>query len=237
MTDPAAVIRELRPKLSEQMPLVCLGPVFTTEEADRLESLTVKTETAYDNFGALERLDGELARFFSEVGNEPDVSAAAAASIGSFVRQCLAGFDFETAWITVRASEANGSFATPRWHFDGNYFEPYTGWHKIVLTLKGPGTLFSSLPLDRLPGFLELMTVPHDLPDREKIIAAYVGEDGRTQARVREPYLYIVGVDHAAIHSEPTIDAQRLFMSLVPGSAEQIDELRENWKAKTSTYG
>ena len=41
--------------------------------------------------------------------------------------------------------------------------------------------------------------------------------------------IFIVGADFAAVHSEPPIKEQRLFISIVPGSQTDIEELDKRW--------
>ena len=44
--------------------------------------------------------------------------------------------------------------------------------------------------------------------------------------------IYIVGTKYAAVHSEPPIHEERLFLSIVPGSKSEIQELYNNWHPK-----
>lgn len=43
--------------------------------------------------------------------------------------------------------------------------------------------------------------------------------------------VFIVGSDHAAVHSEPPIKEERLFLSVLPGTKEQIKE----WESSQSS--
>jgi hypothetical protein len=209
--------------LSPRAPYAALGSFLCEDEEQSLISLYVSSTKEYDNFGKHELLGQELTAFFGDIGNDRAASQKAALLVESLVSACLSGFQAETAWIAVRASNPTPQFNAPRWHADGYYFAPYDGEpKKMVLTLKGPGTRFALLPEAANP--------------QSKILTAEVPEKYCSQAATLVPFIYIVGAEYAAIHSEPPIHEDRLFMSLVPGSAAQIAELRFQWNAKETPY-
>lgn len=41
---------------------------------------------------------------------------------------------------------------------------------------------------------------------------------------------FMVGSKHAGIHSEPSFNFDRIFISVVPGTYDDIKELAKNWK-------
>ena len=237
MIDITETILRESPILSAQMPFASLGSAFDSDEAAALTSLKVGETKAYDNFGALGRFMPELERFLGELGNDAASANAAASAVDRFVRDCLAGLEAETAWVTVRASNPTPAFDIPRWHPDGHYYEPYEDEpRKIVLTLKGPGTLFNLLSPAERAIWEDVFFKTQEDPDHQTLVSAVVPTVNASQATLQEAYLYITGADYAAIHSEPPIHEDRYFMSIVPGTVAQIANLRARWNVRDSTY-
>ncbi|MBA2653296.1 MAG: hypothetical protein H0U73_13690 [Tatlockia sp.] len=73
-----------------------------------------------------------------------------------------------------------------------------------------------------------------------KVIQEYKEKNQATveEGQVNYGNIFIIGdKDSAAIHSEPHIDSDRLFISVVTGSKEQIHEHYENQKKHDSNLG
>lgn len=92
------------------------------------------------------------------------------------------------------------------------------------MSLKGKSTLFYNLPQEQRREFYLLLDNQNRnslarLLDRSKAISAKFGQ----------ATIYVVGAEHAAVHSEPPIHEGRIFLSILPGSKTQIQELYERW--------
>ena len=238
MPDAVQTILAVNGTLSAEQPSVSLGRPFDSSEEELFDSLVVGQTLAYDNFGALNSLQPDLTRFFSELGNDAQSARDAAKSVTRFVQNCLIGLSAETAWITLRASTPMHNFDIPRWHRDCYYYTPYNGEpRKVVLTLKGRERVSTCFHWQTSPAStICRASCRTTIPEREIKIATLVGEAHGSQAATREPYLYLTGCNHAAIHSEPPIHEDRLFMSIVPGSTFQIADLRQSWERKQTSY-
>ena len=118
-------------------------------------------------------------------------------------------------------------FNTPRWHTDGYYYAPFNGQqYKIACALKGPSTLFCQAPTDIREKFNELQAKQSS----RVMIAELLKDQPILQASTTQAMLFVVGdFQSAAIHSEPPIDQARLFISILPGTHEQIQELYNRW--------
>lgn len=231
---PASQIMLCGQSLSADAPSANLGQVFGARE---FPVLRVEHKAIYNNFAQFGALQAELSRFFAEIGNPEDRSARCARDIMHLVDHLLAGLAAETGWITVRASKPTTAHDTPRWHCDGFYFPPEAGRQlKLVVSLKGSGTLFNPATPEKRERYLALSEIPHTDPDRESKIAGGLGMAGVEQAETGDVHMFLVGPRCGAIHSEPPIHEQRIFMSLVPGSPAQIESLRLKWQRPHSTY-
>ena len=115
---------------------------------------------------------------------------------------------------------------------------PFEGdQRKIVISLKGAPTLFNAMPPELHSAFTSLMrSFKEDTIENRKKIAEIVDNIHTTQAKPLQGSVFIVGSERAAIHSEPSIQEDRLFISVLPGTIAQITELRERWKKPITTY-
>jgi hypothetical protein len=66
-----------------------------------------------------------------------------------------------------------------------------------------------------------------DIIDASKIISAEFGQGA----------VFKVGDDYPAVHSEPPIHEERLFISILPGSKVKIQELYEKWYGEWFSEG
>ena len=124
----------------------------------------------------------------------------------------------ETAWIVMNASQPNDRFKIPRWHTDGCYFPPHNGEQfKVVVTLAGPSTLFYNLPDEQRKDFNSLNNARVETNNMLKNIKPVSPVFGQGAA-------FIAGSQtRAAVHSEPHINSDRLFLAIAPCSRAQLD--------------
>ncbi|KAH6847619.1 hypothetical protein B0I37DRAFT_375484 [Chaetomium sp. MPI-CAGE-AT-0009] len=135
-------------------------------------------------------------------------------------------------WLTVRASRPTPDFDIPRWHADDDFFEPARsddarGRWKLCATLQGPGTLFAADGVRARRVLREAKERagrgererPHVCPGVRCVAC------GRTSEVVREE----VGGREGAVHSEPRIDCDRVFVNVVPGTEEELRGLMGRW--------
>ncbi|MDX1921611.1 MAG: hypothetical protein SFW65_00590 [Alphaproteobacteria bacterium] len=206
---------------------------LTPAEHRLLDQLKIDKTLALDHFG-LAPNDEETARFIRLLGNDHSVSVGVAALVERLYAQVTEAFGAQSAWVTLRASLPNHKFDVPRWHIDGYFYEPFQGaQYKAAIALKGPGTLFASLNDEWRSAFLECMmqhNPSNPLDDRIKL-AKMIAEQGQvTMTGERQGAVFAVGDRKAStIHSEPPVNAPRLFLSIVPGTRDQIAALKKRW--------
>lgn len=118
------------------------------------------------------------------------------------------------------------TYDLPRWHMDGNYYQPYNfNLPKFAATLKGDATFFYP------PTEVERKDVINYAQDDERgLLASHLNQKRIAIAEYGFGCFFRVGDPlHAAVHSEPPIQQERLFLSMVCGSAEQIADLKTRW--------
>lgn len=205
---------------------------------DTIQHIQIGQYASYDNFGRLDVFLSETDRFLISLGNSPSLAAYMSLALNELVGQTLQAFETETAWITIRASQPTDYFDVPRWHKDGYFYPPYTGdQHKAVFVLKGPQTLMNDLHSSMRASFNELSgSFAEDSKANREKIAALIDNSLTRQAVEGQGSIFVVGSDRAAIHSEPPIYEERLFLSVAPGTTAQIEGLRTNWDSPFTTY-
>jgi hypothetical protein len=200
---------------------------LTEEEHNALAKIQVNDNATYDNFGDIETSEVNIALFLGKLGNNPVGAKEQAAIIARLIQKTIQGCGSETAWVTIRATLPTDMYNTPRWHMDGYFYSPYSGdQHKVVMALKGDSTLFNSLPQSLRDVFKRLQ---EDMPNEEKNRKLRAEMLSSSKAMTAPSGCGTVFKARVAIHSEPPFLSDRVFLSILPGSKAQIEELRQRW--------
>ncbi len=218
--------REAIKQLVPKQPFVHLNLGLSGADEQVLQKLNVARTEDYGNFGNLDVLEEGIADFLKNVGNNDQKTAEeAAVIITKLVRSVLTGCQKESAWVALRAFVATDEYNQPRWHRDGYYFPPFSGApFKFIATLKGAPTLFYELPAAIRERFEMLEEQQNRAGLADLLDPSLAQTSGFGQGSV-----FIVGAKFAAVHSEPVIRGQRLFLSVLPGSRAEIKELDQRW--------
>jgi hypothetical protein len=217
--------------LGDHQPFANFELGLSLAEISILNKISIKSLKSYDNFGILQNFRRESAIFISSLGNSGATSDLASLLIDRLVHEILDGFSLETAWVSIRGFTSTDIYDVPRWHSDGYYYSPYSGQqHKVVFTLKGPGTLLCDLIHDRRKEFNELQCLPDSMEKRLKLVS-FVRSSSITSLPLGTASIFNVGSEYSAIHSEPSIHSDRLFVSILPGTQAQITELYKRWQS------
>ncbi len=212
---------------------------LTAAERAALVDIKISETISYDNFGHAEVLQEDVARFLQSLGNAPAVAAEVGKTIGKAAQNILKGFHAESAWITLRAFTPTVDYDIPRWHQDGTFFDSNgAAQYKAAISWKGAGTLFHDLPQDLSGTFNHFARGMEQTPETRRALADLVANSGVAVdvPEAGQGAVFVVGAANAAVHSEPAIHEERLFMSVVPGTKAQIEDLRQRWKKKETTY-
>ncbi len=199
----------------------------------KIDLLPQASSAQYDRFGDLHLLNNELPVFLNSIGNnDEEVIEVITKIITRTVQNIVSASSRNSAWVCVRAFTPTANFNTPRWHIDGAYYGlngpfPYPKTvFKFAATLKGSPTLLYQLPDDQRDTFIEHQ---HD----REFLSEYLDIDKAESPRRGEGVFFIVANNRqGAVHSEPSIDSNRLFFSVLIGDKSEIEELYSRWHPK-----
>ncbi len=222
---------------------------LTPEEKRCVEEVSIEKKLPQFNYyGPLnEELVRNLTVYFGGLGkNSEEVINTISGLVARVAKNATRDFDKESAWVMVRTSLPNNDFDVPRWHPDGKYFKPFDSkdkTYKLVMTIKGALTRFGEkIDLEKFEQLLKESSnnyeLNHNNPEALKKDDIRIRKELDSVIKEIKPskegeaVYYLVGHDGAKIHSEPKIDKPRIFMSVVAGSNDQVDELKERWNKK-----
>jgi hypothetical protein len=225
---------------------------LSSNELQILQNLTINKTSDINNFAHLATFEDEVFEFLKSLGNTDENAQIACKIMHKIVSNSLVALHAQAAWVTIRSFKPNEIYNLPRWHTDGYYFQPFSGvCYKIVCALQGANTLFVHVPDAMRVEFFAIQsralsgikkTVHKNLSKKD---SDYIRRSTRMQrvdllkdfsvqaATAGQGTVFIIGDrEKSAIHSEPPMHEDRLFMSIVPGTYEQIESLYPRWSIK-----
>ena len=210
-------------KTSYGYSLVDLG--FTPQDYADFNQIQIRKTLSFHQFDNFQALEARIIALLNDVGPSDVASVQrVAARITTIVAQIMAASGESAAWVNVSASLPTNAYDISRWHMDGYYFtpvEPMSIMYKFIMTLVGPSTLFYQCPKDIRQ---EIKAKTSDRLCLQSICTL----DKIVVPRQGQGVFFLSGrTDWSALHSEPKIDAKRLFFSVVPCSQKQVVELKK----------
>lgn len=236
---------------------------ISKEDRDVIDKLKIPPGKAYNFYGKVN--ESEQKRYMKDFiktlkkdddNDDDDSNKVSNIIVSKLIMPFLQACDMDSAWILIRVTEPYNEYDIPRWHCDGNFYQPsakskpYAGQYKIILALRGPGTLFmkeNKDALNKLNDIYDMMrletqekTKDINKKDIDKLhqisfkiqdsfrtkIADEMKDFPREQANNNEAVIFMSGdMDRCLIHSEPPIDANRIFISIVPGNNRDITDM------------
>jgi hypothetical protein len=212
-----------------------------------IKSLKIDHDSQFSYFGKFDKLSESINIFFLEYTTQPVLSKKLAnIFMNKIVEPYLKATFNEYLWLTIRISVPNNDFDIHRWHADGYYYNvaEYSKKQlpqvKLAGALIGPTTLFinkSGLNEMYYDMFRELykgfdyknFDVNKDIENR-KFIDNVLSKYDIVQPQENQASIFIVGLQNkSAIHSEPKMNANRLFYSIVSGNKNEIKDLATKW--------
>lgn len=189
-----------------------------------------------------------LIDFFKSIGENNHEDCVTYARLISDITQMVCTIkNRDSCWLSVRARIPDDEYHIPRFHCDGVFFplnRDETEMQKFILTIKGPGTLVTEPNKEIIKEFYELFRKTLDtqleIETRKKyvkilnkgLIYQLTNNQGAiiTTFKSGDPL-------HSTIHSEPDITHHsRLFISIVPGTNEQITDLKNRYLSNKKDY-
>ena len=200
-----------------------------------MQDFKVEVEGIIGNFlywGSVDNkiLPSNLKSYIGTIGENNDVAADVISKlIVRIAKHVTRYFNTEFAWIETKTFLANDTFVIPRWHIDDKFFKPHTAY-KLVWAVKGSQTRFgvteNSMEFSRLTT-LEIQA-GHGTGENIRIRK----ELDRIVNEIKMPekenaVLYRSAGENPVVHSEPHMSENRLFLGIVPGTREEINEWYE----------
>ena len=218
---------------------------ITDEEVQILDALKINDEEDFDYMGILKpNLEYQVIEYFKLLGNSASESQTVAKLIyDKIAMQYLNAVNAEALWITIRPMFPNTRYNTPRWHYDGYFYDGEYNMEndifqtKLAIALKGPQTVFKQ----DSEGMRQSYWKSEELIASTRSDSKYVESNKQkideglksypnSQAPEKHVAIFVVGSNkRAAIHSEPPIHEPRLFMSIVAGTSRNIKDLADRW--------
>ncbi|MST04466.1 MAG: hypothetical protein EXS49_02795 [Candidatus Pacebacteria bacterium] len=221
---------------------------LSPKEKESVDALKIEVELPeFNHYGPIS--DDLIKNLKEHLYNLGDNLDGIIESVSRIIKRVTGGmitdFNAESAWVAVRTSLPNNQWSIPRWHKDGRYFklkDPKDKVYKLVMAIKGAPTRFGiatdSEKFERLSeeGNKNYTKICENKERRTELeqedlrirreLANIVQEMPTLEAE--QATLYLVGDEDAIIHSEPDMKDPRLFVSVLVGSKEQIDEWKQN---------
>jgi hypothetical protein len=225
---------------------------YTHDEKNAINEFNISVSKSFDFYGEITKTQG-ISDFLSSIGNNKKKTVKELNKIIiNIIKNVLDEYKMEYFWITIRATLPNNEFDIPRWHKDGKYFLGTTEeTPKFATVLKGPGTLFikHSSKINKIYNecltkkrkeFVDISkkkeltkTDIDTIEDKYRYIYATKFKKYKIiQVKNNEGVIFYPKVNEAskaAIHSEPKMTQPRLFISILPGTKDNIYELRDRF--------
>jgi hypothetical protein len=151
--------------------------------------------------------------------------------IQKLIDTLLKAYNVDSYWLIVRSSYNDPYFDIPRWHCDGYYFvdkDKSQLQTKFVTTLKGQNTLVLETTPEEKEYFYSLQNYKNtlDIENRKHIAKNIKGK--QIDINNNQGIIFVAGdKNKCLIHSEPLHDRERIFISILPGSKKDIDDMLE----------
>lgn len=209
---------------------------YTKKELDYINNLEITNSNNFDYFGDINNI------IFPNIFNNQTLFNNIVLKL---IRKISKSYNTNFFWLSIRISLPNTNFNIPRWHIDGTFFNSNRIQSKFITVLKGPGTLFIKKSKNTheiynqtiLNKYKEIQKdkkyvneiYKKDIEEKyRKILANKFKNIKYKQLKNDQGLIFLVGKD-GLLHSEPKIDESRIFISILPGSQEEIQELKNRW--------
>ena len=213
--------------------------ILSNDDKQKIDQLNIENKT-YNFYGDLKSISvNDITDF---LGSHDVSDIILSKIVFPFIDAANTSFG----WLTIRTSLPNDQYDIPRWHCDGIYYESNEVQYKMVTTLLGPSTIYKENSVElkdiynkinkekqskiNIKDMNDILTI--DKEYRPILDSAFNNNGHKTiTAENYDVIVFVVGdIDRCLIHSEPPINEKRLFLSIVVGTKNQIEDLSNRWK-------
>lgn len=229
---------------------------FTKKEIDYLENFNIINGNSFNYYGNIDDLDDiELNEFINNVGNNEniDIFNNIIHKLGNNVTKA---YNTKFCWLTIRITIPTTDYDIPRWHIDGNFFtDSNNNQAKFISSLKGPGTLFIKNRKSKKINNIYEEDSKQNLEEYKKLnifsyneeiennsrkrLAIKYKDIKQYQLKTREGLIFLnlktmsdLKKNPGLLHSEPKKDVTRIFISILPGTEENIINFKKRREQK-----
>ncbi len=226
-------------KLNENTNFTAIDIDYTKEEKDILGKIKVKKQDKimmYGIYGINKKIDS---LFHNSLENDSEDCKKIREIIKKLIITAIKSFKEESALIHVRVSLPNSDFKIPRWHLDGQFFgQQEKLFPKFVTTLTGPGTMLykNSKKLKKQYNQKFVYNISpfskDGIENRKEINKLFNDKNKLTVLKKYQAGVFLVGSNlyGNAFHSEPHINADRVYIAVLPGKKEEIQSYKKKQK-------
>lgn len=195
-----------------------------------INDFNIQNNIDYEYFGSFQI--NTLNDFLKSVGkNTKDNINNFEKIINNIINIVLSGYKLNHFCLFIRTYTKEVIDYLPRWHTDDNFFENQS---KFITSLKGPGTLFISNNESAYNIFIKLENIilkTNTLTiydNYNKHINNKLKIFNKFQITNNQGIIFFMG-KNCPIHSEPNIINDRFFISIIPGTETQINDLKKKY--------
>ena len=230
---------------------------YNKNEVDTINNMSLDKSKTYTYFGSIKTLGHSIKYFLSELGtNNKYLVNRMEKIILNILQKVLKGYMMEYFWLDIRVTHPTNSYDISRWHKDGKYFinndmGQLSMKSKFITVLKGPGTLLikstksinkiyktindkereekSKFPYNDIKNEYNLV-MQHKIGEKYRLIYAKRFDKKQIIQPTNNMGAILFSGDDimkGALHSEPKKDVPRMFISILPGSKKDIEELKK----------
>ncbi|MFZ4772822.1 MAG: hypothetical protein ACOYK9_02385 [Chlamydiia bacterium] len=199
------------------------------EELSIFNELSIKYNSQKNIFGSLEDLKLEAPLFLESIGFDlkQEVLVACSDYIYKIANKVLTASQKTDAWFLLKSTCKTDAFDVPRWHFDGYYFldlKREKAQVRFVTTLQGSSTIFCCIPI-----FDEQTrrTIHTNMENRLFIAEVCSAYPQVYYSRGQGVFFLASDFKKGAIHTEPPTKENRLFFSIVPCDASDLNKIKK----------
>jgi hypothetical protein len=213
--------------------------IYSKIEKECIDNFNINHSNSYRYLGTYENMNN-ITNFLQNVGSNSITNINKFEKIiRKMIINILKVYKFDNFILDIRVSLPNNNFDIVRWHKDYGYGNETS---KFAVVLQGPGTLF-------IKSTKEVNNIYHKIHDKEVAIRRKKKLNFQEQNELREKYrikyansfkkykitqpnnnqgvIFFSGDRqkniNGALHSEPKIDNNRIFISILPQTKEFID--------------
>lgn len=219
---------------------------YTQKEINCIKNFNIENFGNYNSYNTLNNLE----QFIKNIGKNSDDDIAIIINIiKKLLDTLLKSYNTNSYWISIRIHSKHSDFDIPRWHCDGFYHSNRNKLQtKFITTLKGPTTLvlettkqekdyFYKLQDYKLQDYKDKFTSDSNEIDIER--RKYISENikgTKINLSNNNGLIFVAGdKEKCLIHSEPKHDNNRIFISILPATKDEINELSERTEKFSKT--